>query len=224
MKALTIILGNKNYSSWSLRAWLALNATGAFFSEEVIPLYQPDSRARLLAHGPSGKVPVLKHGDLVVWDSLAICEYLAELFPDAGLWPDDPDQRALARSISAEMHSGFSALRNDMPMDMRASFSDHVSGPGVADDIGRITEIWNYCRAGRTGDGPFLFGAFSIADAMYAPVASRFRTYNVDLDSLSGDYVDAIHAWPPMVAWFDAATREPFTINSYMNPDAEKDS
>ncbi len=219
MKSLAIILGNKNYSSWSLRAWLALKATGADFSEEVIPLFQAGSRARLLAHGPSGKVPVLKDGDLIVWDSLAICEYLAELFPDAGLWPSDPDRRALARSISAEMHSGFSALRGDMAMDMRASFPNHVPGPGVFEDISRITDIWNQCCTENARERLFLFGDFSIADAMFAPVASRFRTYDVALDPVSQAYVETIHAWPPMIEWCEAALREPFTIDSDQNPE-----
>lgn len=218
MKSLTIILGNKNYSSWSLRAWLALKAAGVHFNEEVIPLYQADSRERLLAHGPSAKVPVLKDGDLIVWDSLAICEYLAELLPESGLWPDDPEQRAVARSISAEMHSGFTALRNDMPMDMRSSFPNHVPATGVTEDITRITEIWNQCRTDYGNNSDFLFGAFSIADAMYAPVASRFRTYHVALDDLSAAYVDAIHAWPAMAEWYEAALVEPYTIESYQNP------
>ncbi len=218
MKSLSIVLGNKNYSSWSLRAWLALKATGAHFDEEVVPLYEADSRERLLAHGPSAKVPVLKHGDLIIWDSLAICEYLAELYPDEGLWPDDPDQRALARSISAEMHSGFAALRGDMPMNMRESFPDHIPAPGVEEDIARIQDIWVQCRDDYGKSGDFLFGEFSIADAMYAPVASRFQTYNVSLDGVCANYVDAIHAWPAMQEWYEAALVEPYTINAYVNP------
>ncbi len=219
MTAITIILGNKNYSSWSLRAWLMLRATGADFTEEVIPLYQADSRARLMEHAPSAKVPVLKHGDLTVWDSLAIGEYLAEQFPGAGLWPDHPKIRAFARAISAEMHSGFTALRDDMPMTMRDSFPDHIPGPGVGQEIIRITDIWKQCRAESPEDGRFLFGNFSLADAMFAPVASRFRTYGIALDPVSQAYVETIHAWPPMVEWFEAAKQEPYTIDSYTNPD-----
>lgn len=219
MASYTIILGNKNYSSWSLRAWLALEATGADYTEEVIPLYDADSKEKLLQHSAAGLVPVLKHGDLTVWDSLAIGEYLAEQFPDAGLWPADPAERAVARSISAEMHSGFAALRNDMPMDIRAFRPDHVPGPGVADDIRRITDIWKQCRETADNDGPFLFGAFSLADAMFAPVASRFRTYATRLDPVSKAYIDALHEWPPMARWIEAGIAEPFTIDNYDNPE-----
>lgn len=219
MTAFTIIIGNKNYSSWSLRAWLMLKQTGVEFAEELIPLYEADSKEKLLKHSASAKVPVLRHGDLTVWDSLAIGEYLAEQFPDAGLWPEDTAKRAWARSICAEMHSGFAALRGDMAMDMRSSFPDHVPGPGVAEDIKRIAEIWNECRAAATGDQPFLFGAFSMADAMFAPVASRFRTYATKLDPVSEAYIDAIHAWPPMAEWAEVAKTEPYTIASYTNPE-----
>ena len=215
MNDFTIILGNKNYSSWSLRSWLALKQTGVAFDEEVIPLYEAGSVTKLLAHSPAAKVPILKHGDLTVWDSLAICEYLAEQFPEACLWPTDTNERALARAISAEMHSGFVALRGDMSMDMRHSAPDHIPGPGVDADIMRISEIWNECRAAHsgTGDGPFLFGDFTIADAMFAPIASRFRTYGVDLDSVCADYVEAIHTWPAFVKWFEAGVVEPYVIN-----------
>lgn len=219
MTSFSIIIGNKNYSSWSLRAWLMLKQTGVEFSEELIPLYEADSKEKLLAGSASAKVPVLKHGDLTVWDSLAIGEYLAEQFPDAGLWPTDREARAVARSISAEMHSSFVALRGDMAMDMRNSYPGHVPAAGVEEDIRRIAEIWNQCLEVAPGGGPFLFGAFSIADAMYAPVASRFRTYATKLDPVSEGYIDAIHAWPPVAEWAEAAKTEPYTIASYTNPE-----
>ena len=211
MNDFTIILGNKNYSSWSLRSWLALKQTGVAFDEEVIPLYEAGSVTKLLAHSPAAKVPILKHGDLTVWDSLAICEYLAEQFPEACLWPTDTNERALARAISAEMHSGFVALRGDMSMDMRHSAPDHIPGPGVDADIMRISEIWNECRAKQAdvGGGPFLFGQFTIADAMYAPVVSRLRTYSVDIAADSQAYMDAVWAHPWMVEWGKAAATEP---------------
>lgn len=213
MTAFTIVIGNKNYSSWSLRPWLALKATGQPFAEIMIALRQPDTKALILSHSPAGKVPVLKHGDLQVWDSLAICEYLAELFPEAGLWPADVRARAVARAVSAEMHAGFAALRRDLPMDM-AGLSDTTLVPGeeAKADIARVQQIWQDCR-GRFGDhaedgGPFLFGRFSLADCMFAPVASRFRSYGVPLEPVSAAYVEAIHAWPAMQEWCAAAALE----------------
>jgi glutathione S-transferase len=215
MADLTIILGNKNYSSWSLRAWLALAATGAEYDEIVIPLYRDGAKERILAHSPSGKVPALRHGEVVVWDSLAIAEYLAEAFPVAGLWPSDPVARAAARSVSHEMHAGFMALRRAMPMNCRASKPGKGMADGVAGDIERITTIWRDCRARFGAGGALLFGAFTIADAMYAPVASRFRTYHVALDAVSAGYVEAVHAVPAMQAWLAAAEAEPHTVDGF---------
>jgi glutathione S-transferase len=208
----TLVIGNKNYSSWSLRPWLALRHYGVAFDEELVRLSEPGSREALLAHSPAGKVPVLKHGERVVWDSLAILEYLAELLPEARLWPEDGDARALARCIAAEMHSGFGALRAHMPMNLRKSLPGRGRGPGVADDIARITAIWRECRARYGGGGPFLFGRFSAADAIYAPVATRFRTYAVEIDPVSGAYVEAIHSLPAFAAWHAAALEERWVI------------
>jgi glutathione S-transferase len=217
---LTLVIGNKNYSSWSLRPWLAMRQAGIAFDEVVIPLYRGDSKAALLQHSPAGKVPVLEHGDRTVWDSLAIMEYLAETFPAAGLWPQDAAARARARSISAEMHAGFVALRTAMPMDLR----EHMPGRGwsdaVAADIQRVTAIWRDCRAQFGDGGPFLFGAFSIADAMYAPVAARFRTYAVELDPTCQAYADAMLTLPGFLEWQAAALQEPWIITSYNNPTA----
>lgn len=216
MADLTIYIGNKNYASWSLRAWLPLKATGETFEEELIPLYQPSSRDTLLKYSPSGRVPALHHGDTVVWDSLAICEYLAEIFPAAGLWPDDAAARAMARSASAEMHSGFQALRSQHPMNVRSSFPGRDVTPEAQADINRVMAIW---RTARTrygeGNGDFLFGRFTIADAMYAPVVSRFRTYRFDLEREAADYCETVTALPAMLEWAAAARNEPMIVDAF---------
>ena len=216
MADLTIYLGNKNYSSWSLRAWLALKATGELFEEVVIPLYQPGSREILLKYSPSGKVPALHDRGIVVWDSLAICGYLTEKFPAAGLWPDDPTAKAVARSISAEMHSGFVALRSEFPMNVRSSFPGRDISAAAQADINRIMAIWRQCR-GRFGEGngDFLFGRFTIADAMYAPVVSRFRTYRVDLEREADAYCETVTAMPAMQEWAAAAKNEPMIVDQF---------
>jgi len=213
MADLTIYLGNKNYASWSLRAWLALKRTTVAFEEVVVPLYQPASRETVLKYSPSGRLPALKHGELTVWDSLAICEYLAESFPTFELWPRDQAMRAAARSVSAEMHSGFPALRQHLPMNIRSSFPGREITPEVQGDINRIMAIWRDCRA-RFGDGrgPFLFGRFTIADAMYAPIVTRFRTYRIELERDAEAYCDAIMGLPAMQEWIAAASNEPMIV------------
>jgi len=214
---LILVVGNKNYSSWSLRPWLAMHQAGIAFEEVVIPLYRAESKAALLAYSRAGKVPVLVHGGRTVWDSLAIMEYLAEIFPAAGLWPEDAG-RGLARSISAEMHAGFQALRRGMPMDLREHLPSQGRSDAVAADIERVTAIWRDCRTRFGAGGPFLFGAFSIADAMYAPVAARFRTYGVPLDPTSQAYADTVLALPAFLEWQAAALQEPWVITTYSNP------
>jgi glutathione S-transferase len=209
---LTLVIGNKNYSSWSLRPWLALKATGQAFGEQLIVLRRPETKAELLLHSPAGKVPVLKHGDLTVWESLAICEYIAETWPEAGLLPGDSRARAVARSVMSEMHAGFAALRRELPMDINklSPLAQTGATPGEEArlDIARVQQIWQDCR-GRFGrDGAFLFGRFTLADAMYAPVATRFRSYGVTMDAISAAYVDAIYALPAMQEWCAAAARE----------------
>ena len=212
MGRLTLVIGNKNYSSWSLRAWLALKKTGVEFDELLIPLSRPETEAAIKAHSPSGRVPVLKDGDREIWDSLAIGEYLAERFPEAGLWPADAGMRALARSICAEMHSGFPALRGGMPMNLRARLPGKGRSPEVGADIARVQEIWETCR-GRVGeDGLFLFGGFTLADAFYAPVVSRFHTYDVATGDVCRAYAEAVWAWPDLQDWAAAASKEPYTI------------
>jgi glutathione S-transferase len=208
MADITLVIGNKNYSSWSLRAWLVCQATGVRFDELRIPLDQDDTRRRILEQSPAGKVPVLHDGGFTVWESLAICEYAAERFPVAGLWPEDAAARAHARAVSAEVHAGFATLRSAMPMNCRARRPGKGRAPGVEDDIARITAIWRECRESFGDGGDMLYGRFSIADAMYAPIVSRFVTYGVALDEVSGAYVDAVFALPAMAEWLAAARAE----------------
>ena len=205
MSQLTLVVGTKNYSSWSLRPYLALAHTGQPFQEVVIQLGEPDTTQQILKHSPSGRVPLLKHGELAIWDSLAICEYLAETFPEARLWPQDRAARAVARAVTAEMHSSFTALRQHMSMNLHARKPGQGRAPGVAEDIARIQVLWNDCRARFGQGGPFLFGAFSIADAFYAPVVSRFVTYDVALDPVCAAYRDAVLALPSFQKWAEAA-------------------
>lgn len=216
MADLTIYLGNKNYSSWSLRPWLVLKHTTVAFDEVVIPLYQPGSRETTLKYSPSGRVPALRHGDVTVWESLAICEYLAESFPNFELWPQDQAARACARAVSAEMVAGFRALREHLPMNVRSSFPGRGLTPEVQADINRIMAIWRDCRTRfGEGKGEFLFGQFTIADAMFAPVVARFRTYKIDLEREAEAYCETITAMPAMQEWIAAAKNEPMIIEAY---------
>ncbi len=215
MTDLTVFLGNKNYSSWSLRPWLVLKQLGAAFEEIVIPLYEPTSKETILRHSPSGRVPALRHGDVVIWDSLAICEHLAEAFPAAGLWPADPAARSVARAVSAEMHSGFQALRSHLPMNVRSSFPGRGVTPDAQADINRVMAIWRDCRKRFGADGGFLFGRFTIADAMYAPVVTRFRTYRIELEREADAYCETIMALPAMQEWIAAARNEPMVVDAF---------
>ena len=215
MAEFKLIIGNKNYSSWSLRGWLALKKTGVDFEEILIPLHKPDTKEKIRAQSPSGWVPVLHGPDGPVWDSLAIAEYLADRFPAAGLWPADPAARAVARSIAAEMHSGFPALRRNYPMNMRATLPARPENPEAEADIARIEEIWTDCRRNFGAGGPFLFGDFTAADAFYAPVVSRFATYGVAMGPVAEAYAEAVRDWPDMREWTDAAAAEPWVIEAY---------
>ncbi|MBP6817981.1 MAG: glutathione S-transferase family protein [Ferrovibrio sp.] len=208
MTSLILVIGNKNHSSWSLRPWLALKAAGLAFEERLIGLRRPETKAEILRYSPSGKLPLLIDGALSVWDSLAICEYVAERAPQAGLWPEAADARAVARAVAAEMHSGFMPLRRDYSMDISRRFPDQGS-PEAKADAQRVQEIWRDCRA-RFGQsrGDFLFGGFGIADCMYAPVVTRFRTYGLALDPVSQAYCDAVMAHPAMREWCQAAEQE----------------
>jgi glutathione S-transferase len=211
--AYRLVIGNKNTSSWSLRPWLALRHAGIAFEEINIDLRAPDAMAQILALSPSGKVPALLIDGRVVWDSLAILEFLAETHPRAALWPKAAEARALARSVSAEMHSGFQALREHCPMDFLGRTPMARLPKAVAADVRRIVAIWRDCRRRHGSAGPFLAGPFSAADAMYAPVASRFRTYLPDLaphgdDGTAQAYVDALFALPEMAEWENGAQAE----------------
>lgn len=208
MNDLTLVIGNKNYSSWSLRPWLVMKYFDIPFEEIRIPLYQENSKVALEQYSPSGMVPVLIHGNTTVWDSLSICEYLQELYPSLPLWPVDQTARAIARSICAEMHSGFDAIRTHMPMNCRKSYPGKGLNPDTKKDIKRITQIWQTCRSTYGEGGSMLFGNFTIADAMFAPVALRFQTYMAPLDSVSSSYVSTILGLPEMQAWIAAGSSE----------------
>ncbi|UCF68170.1 MAG: glutathione S-transferase family protein [Acidobacteriota bacterium] len=215
MEQLVLTIGSRNYSSWSLRAWLVIEQTGAPFTEDLIWLDEDQNRAERLKRGPTGRVPVLRHGDVVVWDSLAIAEYLAELFPAAGLWPADRVARARARSVSAEMHSGFFAIREKMPLNCRARKAFIDRGADVAQEIRRVIALWNEARGRFGSGGPFLFGARSIADAFYAPVVCRFDTYGVALDGVAAEYAAAVRAMPAMRTWLEKAAAETHSEPEY---------
>ena len=212
---LTLVIGNKNYSSWSLRPWLVLKQAGIPFREIFISLYTEVSPAQIKKYSPSGKVPVLIDGDVTVWESLAIGEHLAGKFPDKQLWPADPAARAVARSVATEMHAGFSALRQHMSMNCRKRLPGKGRTPEVLKDIARITALWNDCRARFGKGGGFLFGKFSIADAMYAPVALRFVTYAVELDPVCAAYVKTITALPAIQQWVADAHAETEVIPQF---------
>lgn len=203
-----LVIGDKNISSWSLRAALVLELTGEPYEEVLIRLYRADTRDRILEYAPNGKVPLLKTAEGPVWDSLAIAEYLAEIYPEAHLWPRGEYARAVARSVCAEMHSGFGALRNHLPMDLcRDQALERVPDDAQA-DIRRICALWVECRTRFGQDGPFLFGHASIADAFYAPVASRLRNYHIELPDVAAAYVESIYQWPAFLRWLQAARED----------------
>jgi glutathione S-transferase len=204
-----LIIGNKNYSSWSLRPWIAMRHAGIAFDEELVPLYEPGSREKVMQYSPTGTVPCLVDGDLTVWESLAILDYLADKFPDKKLWPEDLKARGHARAISSEMHSGFSALRQHCPMNMRRDRSKPRELPQqVKANVDRIDAIWSGTRERFGAGGPFLFGAFSAADAYYAPVVRRFLGFDVEMPDDAVRYVATIDELPAMRAWVTAGLAE----------------
>lgn len=213
MAKLHLVIGNKNYSSWSLRPFMALAMARIPFEETVIPLKRLDTQTRIRAHSAAGRVPVLCHGKLTVWESLAILEYLAELFPDRKLWPDGKAARAAARSAASEMHSGFAALRTACPMNLRRPCKEIPLGEEVKADITRIDTLWRDCRRTYGRKGRFLFGGFGNADAMYAPVVTRFDTYDIKVSPESRAYMDAVMATPAFRTWKEAALQEDWILS-----------
>jgi len=210
---LQLVIGDKNYSSWSMRPWVLLTQAGIAFEEIQVWLREPDTKANIARYSPSGTVPVLIDGELKVHDSLAICEYLAEKFPEKALWPRDTAQRARARSVSAEMHSSFTALRTRMPMNIRNRYPGRGMNEEVAADVARLSSMWGECLA-RSG-GPWLFGEFGIADAMYTPMVFRLQTYGVALQGAALQYLDTMLATPALVQLAAQAAVEPHPLASY---------
>lgn len=208
----TLVIGSKNYSSWSLRAWLLLRHFGVGFSEIKLPLDTPEFYARIGDYSPAGRVPVLIDGEVRVWDSLAICEYANERFLDGRAWPADRAARAWARAISAEMHSGFTALRAALPMNCRKRVATPLLSAEAQRDVERVATIWREARERHAGEGAFLFGTFSIADAMYAPVVLRFISYTIELDALARTYVETIAALPALRDWLAETASEPIAL------------
>lgn len=213
---LTLVIGNKNYSSWSMRPWVAMVAFNIPFNEVRVLLDQPDTATRIAEYSGAGRVPVLIAGEMTIWDSLAICEYLAEQFPEKHMWPQDVAARAMARSVACEMHSGFAGLRSAMSMSIRSHLPGRGRTPEAQGDIGRISEIWEECLS-RFGHHQFLFGEFSIADAFFAPVVMRFRTYGVALAPALQAYCDRMQAHPAVARWVREALAE--TENASLHDD-----
>jgi glutathione S-transferase len=214
--SLKLVIGNKNYSSWSMRPWLALRANSIAFDEVFIPLYTGDAdKQRILGYTHSGKVPALIDGDVTIWDSLAIIEYVAERFPSARLWPEDRAQRAHARSISAEMHSGFAALRNECGMNLHRPVRATALSADARADVARVQQIWIECRERYGKSGPFLFGSFGGADAMFAPVVHRFRTHAIAVEPEVKAYMETMMAQPAFQEWTHAGLAETLVIEKF---------
>ncbi|WP_299814069.1 glutathione S-transferase family protein [uncultured Roseibium sp.] len=211
MAAFELFIGNKNYSSWSFRPWIALKQKGIPFREHLVPFDFARGNPKFAAFSPNMKVPVLKDGDLTVWDSLAILEYASEIYPEKGLWPEELTSRAKAKAVSAEMHSGFVALRSACPMNMRRPAEEVEVNDGVKADVARIVQIWGECL--EESGGPFLFGDFTIADAMFAPVVSRFTTYRLSDDPVFHRYSETMTSTPAWQAWEEDALKEPWVVD-----------
>jgi glutathione S-transferase len=211
-----LVIGNKNYSSWSLRPWIAMKQIGLAFEEIIIPMVLPGTKAEMLKYAPTGQVPILIDGDITVFETIAILEYLNDRYPDAGLWPADIAARAHARAISAEMHAGFGALRRDCPMNMRRPVKRHIVSPEAQRHVARIDAIWTDARSrfGNGGDrkGDFLFGAFTNADAMFAPIVNRFHVYDLPRSKTAQAYMDVMMALPAWQAWEKDSRAETWVI------------
>ncbi|QIB32336.1 glutathione S-transferase family protein [Ancylobacter pratisalsi] len=212
--SLKLVIGNKNYSSWSLRPWLAMTAFHIPFEEIMVPLDTPEFKARVREHSPAGRVPVLIDGEAVVWESIAILEHLAERFPDKAIWPSAAAARAHARSVATEMHGGFGALRREAPMNLWRPVEPRAFPEDTLKDVRALQRRWNEARERFGAGGDFLYGAFSAADAMYAPVATRLRTYAIEVDAVCSAYVEAVHAHPAFIAWKEAALQETHIVEA----------
>ncbi|MBC8037330.1 MAG: glutathione S-transferase family protein [Rhizobiales bacterium] len=208
MSSITLVIGNKIYSSWSLRPWIALTMAGIPFDEEMIWLDQPDTKAKISAHSKAGRVPILRHGKITIWESLAILEYLAETFPEKNLWPKTKAARAMARSICSEMHAGFSSLRNACPMNLRRPRKPVTLSDATKTDIQRIENMWRECRTNFAKGGKFLFGKYCNADSMFAPVVTRFDTFDIQVAKDTRQYMDNVMATSAFKAWKEAALKE----------------
>lgn len=206
-----LLIGNRNYSTWSLRPWLVLRHFDIPFEDEVLQLSGPGWREAIAARSPTGKVPLLIDGELAVPETIAIIEYLADRFPDRAIWPADRERRALARAAAAEMHAGFIALRTHAPMNLRAAHPGKVDPEAVRKDLHRLEALWGGLLA--RSDGPYLFGEFTAADAMYAPVATRLRTYDLPVSDVAGRYVEAIYALPAFQEWLGLALQEAWVVD-----------
>ena len=214
MSRLLLIIGNKNYSSWSLRPWMALSMAGIPFAETMIALDTNDTRKQIAEHSQAGRVPILRHGRLTIWESLAIMEYLAETFPEKHLWPKQVSARAVARAVANEMHAGFAALRDACPMNLRRPRRPIAMSDEVLANVQRIEAIWRDCRMRFGKGGKFLFGKFGIADAMYAPVVTRLDTYAIPIADDTRAYMDSVMNCEAFLAWKEAALKEPWTIEA----------
>ena len=209
---LRLVIGNKNYSSWSFRPWLAMKVASIAFEETLISLEAPDFKSRVMALGGAGRVPTLIDGDTCVWELLAILEYLAEKFPAAALWPEPAAARAHARAVASEMHAGFAALRRQLPMNIRRPVIPRALDTDATGDVARIEAIWSECRSRFGTGGPFLYGAFTAADAMFAPVVWRFHTYAVEVSAVAQAYMRALMTLPAWNEWREAARLEPWVL------------
>jgi glutathione S-transferase len=214
MSKLHLIIGNKNYSSWSLRPWMAMSVAGLPFQETVVPLDTPETAALIAQHSKAGRVPVLHHGSLAIWESLAILEYLAETFPQKNFWPKTKSARAVARAVSNEMHAGFSALRNACPMNLRRPRKRVPFSDALLKDVARIETIWRECRKSFSRGGKFLFGKFCNADAMFAPVVTRFDTFDVPVADDTREYMANVMGTEAFRSWKEAALKESWTVPS----------
>jgi len=214
MSELTLIIGNKNYSSWSLRPWIFLKQKQIQFNEKRVALFTETTKEELSQYHSDYKVPVLQDGDMMVWDSLSILEYLSETYPDSKGWPDDPAARAFARSVSCEMHSSFMNVRAEFPMNCRKRFLNIKPSTAATREIERIRSLWRHCRSQFGQSGEWLFGEYSIADAMFAPIALRFDGYAIDLEGVEKDYVQSVLNQPAIVAWIEAGKAEPEVIEA----------